>query len=75
MVKNPPDNAGDMDLIPGLERSPGERNGSPLQCSCRENPMDTEAWWATVSPWGRRVRHNGETNRQQMWLHLNTRDF
>ena len=54
MVKNPPDNSGDMDLIPGLERSPGEGTGCPLQCSCLENPMGREAWWATVSPWGRK---------------------
>ena len=26
----------------------GEGNGNPLQCSCLENPMDAEAWWATV---------------------------
>ena len=26
----------------------GEGNGSPLQCSCLENPMDRGAWWATV---------------------------
>ena len=26
----------------------GEGNGNPLQCSCLENPMDREAWWATV---------------------------
>ena len=32
--------AGDPGLIPGSERSPGEGNGSPLQCSCLENPMD-----------------------------------
>ena len=25
-----------------------EGNGSPLQCSCLENPMDIEAWWAAV---------------------------
>ena len=31
-------NAGDSDLIPGLERSPGEGNGNPLQYSCLENP-------------------------------------
>ena len=31
-------NAGDLGLIPGLGRSPGERNGSPLQYSCLENP-------------------------------------
>ena len=29
-------------------RSPGEGNGNPLQYSCLENPMDREAWWATV---------------------------
>ena len=41
-------NAGDTYLIPGLGRSPGEGNGNELQCSCLENPMDREAWWATV---------------------------
>jgi len=35
-------------LTPGLGRSPGEGNGNPLQYSCLENPMDREAWWATV---------------------------
>ena len=34
----------DLGSIPGLGRSPGERNGSPLQCSCLENPMDGGAW-------------------------------
>ena len=29
-------------------RSPGERNGNPLQYSCLENLMDTGAWWAAV---------------------------
>ena len=37
-------NAGDPGSIPGLGRSPGERNGSPLQYSCLENPMDHGAW-------------------------------
>ena len=32
----------------GWEDSPGEGNGNPLQYSCLENPMDGEAWWATV---------------------------
>ena len=31
-----------------LGRSPGRRNGKPLQYSCLENPMDRGAWWATV---------------------------
>ena len=48
MVKNQPANAGDCDLIPGSRRSPGEGNGSPLQYSCQENPMDRGAWQATV---------------------------
>ena len=41
-------NAGDLVLIPGSGRSPGEGNGSPLQYSCLENSMDREAWWATI---------------------------
>ena len=41
-------NVGDLGSIPGLGRSPGEGNGNPLQCSCLGNPMDREAWWATV---------------------------
>ena len=51
-------------LLTGLERSNptssllsiynvldsllGEGNGTPLQCSCLENPMDGGAWWAAV---------------------------
>ena len=41
-------NAGDLGLIPGSGRSPGEGNGNPLQYSCLEDPMDGGAWWATV---------------------------
>ena len=37
-------NAGDPGSIPGLERSAGEGNGTPLQYSCLENSMDREAW-------------------------------
>ena len=51
MVKNLPANAGDagdVGLIPGLERSPGEGNGNPFQYSCLGNPKDRGAWWATV---------------------------
>ena len=40
--------AGDMRSIPGSGISPGEGNDNPLQYSCLENPMDREAWWATV---------------------------
>ena len=45
MVKNMPANAGDMGLIPGLRRSPGEGNGNLLQYSCLGN-MNRRAWWA-----------------------------
>ena len=41
-------NAGDLGLIPGLGRPPGEGNGSPLQYSCLENPMDVGTWQAIV---------------------------
>ena len=41
-------NAGDPGSISGSGRYPGEGNGNPLQYSCLENPMDREAWWATV---------------------------
>ena len=37
-------NAGDLGLIPGLGRYPGEENGNPLQDYCLENPMDRGAW-------------------------------
>ena len=39
-VNNLSANAGDMDLIPVLGRSPGEGNGNSLQCSCLENLLD-----------------------------------
>ena len=41
-------NVGDPGSIPGLGRSPGEGNGSPLQYSCLENPIDRGAWQPTV---------------------------
>ena len=48
MVKHLSDNVGDLGLIPGSGRFPGEGNGNPPQYSCRENPMDKGAW----CPWG-----------------------
>ena len=41
-------NVGDLGLTPGLGRSLGEGHGNPCQYSCLENPMEREAWWATV---------------------------
>ena len=43
VVKNPPDNAGDIrdtDSIPVWGGSPAGEHGNPLQYSCLENPMD-----------------------------------
>ena len=42
-------NAEGPGLIPGSGRSPGERNGYPLQYSCLGNSMDREAWQITLS--------------------------
>ena len=44
-------NAEDLDLIPGLGRSPGEGHGSPLQYSCLENPHGQRSL-VSYSPWG-----------------------
>ena len=51
VIKNLRASAGDLSdarLISGLERSPGERNGNPLQYSFLENPINRGAWQATV---------------------------
>ena len=48
MEKNLLATAGDAGSIPVLGRSPGEGNGTPLQYSYLENPMDRGAWRATV---------------------------
>ena len=48
MVKNPPANAGDIGLTPGLGRSSGEGKGNLLLYSCLENSIDRGTWSATV---------------------------
>ena len=48
VVKNLPVNAGDARDAGWISGSPGEGDGNPLQYSCLENPMDREAWQATV---------------------------
>ena len=69
VVKNPPAKAGDVKdtgLISGLGRSPGEGNDNPLQYSCLENPMDRDAWQATVH----RVAKNWTRLKQlNMYMH------
>ena len=59
-------NARDVGWIPGLGRSPGKRNGDPLQYSCLENPMDRGAWWATVRMVVKVVDMTEQLNKQQM---------
>ena len=61
VVKSPPANAGDLrdvSSIPWSGISPGGVHGNPLQYSCLENPMDREAWRATVHG-SHRVGHDG----------------
>ena len=63
MVKNPPANTGDpgnKGLILVSGRSPGEGNGNPLQYFCLGNPVEAEAWQATVHGVVR-VRHDFAT--------------
>ena len=59
--KESPCNAGDLSLIPGWGRSPGKRNGYPLQCSCLEKSMEEEPGWLQ-SMGSQRVRHDWATN-------------
>ena len=50
-IRNLPASTGDISdvgSIPGLARSPGGGHGNPLQYACLANPMDKEAWQATV---------------------------
>jgi len=48
VLKNLPANAGDLDSVLGLGRSPEERNDIPLRYSCLGNSMDRGAWQVTV---------------------------
>ena len=58
VVNNLPANAGDAGSNPRSGRSPGEGNGTPLQYSSLENPMDRGAWQATVCGVHKKVRHD-----------------
>ena len=49
-------NVGDLGLIPGWGRSPGEGNGNPLQYSCLENPMEEPGRLQSMG--SQRVRHD-----------------
>ena len=59
-------NARDPGWIPGVERSPGEGNGDPLQYSCLENSMDRGAWRATAHGVAKsRTRPTGRLSQQR----------
>ena len=69
VVKNPPANGGDMDSVPGLERSPRERNGNLPQYCCLGNPRDRGVWQAIVHGVKKRVRHNLVTKQKKTNVH------
>ena len=52
VVKYLPINSGELGLIPGSGRSPGERNDNPLQYSCLGNFMDRVDWQASEQFYG-----------------------
>ena len=68
MVKNLPASVGDVDLIPGLKRSPGGGNDNPLQYSCLENLMGRGAWLAIVHR-----ATKSRTRLRQLNMHAHTR--
>ena len=63
--KEPACNTGDLGLIPGSERSPGEGNGYPHQYSCLENRMDRGAWQTMQSMGSQRGGRDLATKQQQ----------
>ena len=70
MVKNPPANAGDVGSVSGLERSPGEGSGNPLQYSCLGNPMEGGDRQAGYSPWGPKRFGRDLITKQQHSKHI-----
>ena len=76
IVKNPPANAGIMGSTPGLGRSPGEKNGNPLQYFCLGNPMDRGTWRATFQSMGlQRVGYDWATKQQKPGVTLSSSFF
>ena len=67
MVKNPSANAGESGSIPGSGRSSGGGDGSPLQYSCLENPMDRGAWWAIVHETAKELDTTERLNNKQLY--------
>ena len=69
-------NVGDLDLVPGLERSPRGGHGHPLQYSCLENRSGQRSL-AGYSPWGRKELDTTEQlSTGAFWkLHSPTREL
>ena len=65
VVKKPHAKAGDRGSIPGSGRSPGERNGNPLQYSFLGNSMDRGTWQASVHEFTTESGRNLEPKQQQ----------
>ena len=65
VVKHPPADAGDMNSVPGLGRSPGEGNGNPLQYSCLGNPMVRRNLEGPIHGDSKRTGHELATKQQQ----------
>ena len=73
-VKNSPASAGDardVGSIPGSGRSPGGKNGNPLQYSCLEIPLGRGAWWATMH-WGHKESDTTEHVHGRTHTHTHT---
>ena len=60
-------NVGDLGLIPGSGKSPGEGNGNPLQYSCLENPMDRAVWKVTVHGAAKSRTRLSDFNSPPLW--------
>ena len=58
--------AGSVGSIPRLERSPGEGNGYPLQCSCLENSIDRDGRLQSLE--SQRVEQDWWTNTNTSWV-------
>ena len=58
-------NEGDLGLLPGLGRSPGDGHDNPFHYSCLENPTDRGACWVTVH----RVAKKSDTIRSDLAQH------
>ena len=57
-------------MIPGSGRSPRDGNGKLLSYSCLGNPMDREAWWATVHEVAKELDKTKPLNNNNKVAHL-----